>query len=94
MSSEKYKMFSQFMSNELGITRDDIKEWVKESAEDTITRLMNQQYEKFDINAVVFKALSKLDIMDSKRQLNYQLRADLADRLCDKILEEMYGRKG
>ncbi len=94
MSSEKYKMFSQFMSNELGITKDDIKEWVKESAEDTITRLMNQQYEKFDINAVVFKALSKLDIMDSKRQLNYQLRADLADRLCDKILEEMYGRKG
>ncbi len=30
MAGEKYKMFKQFMHNELGITKEDIREWVKE----------------------------------------------------------------
>lgn len=31
MSNEKYKMFMQYLHNELGITKEDIREWTQEA---------------------------------------------------------------
>ncbi len=89
MSNEKYKMFKQFMSNELDITKDDIKEWVKEAAEDTIQRFIDNQYEKFSINDLVYKAMGKYDIFDSNRKLSYELRSEIAEKIGEKILEQV-----
>lgn len=33
MQNEKYKLFTQYMYNELGITKDDIREWTHEAVE-------------------------------------------------------------
>jgi hypothetical protein len=30
MTNDKYKLFRQYMMNELGITKDDIQEWTRE----------------------------------------------------------------
>ncbi|MDR1902937.1 MAG: hypothetical protein LBQ88_11725 [Treponema sp.] len=38
----KYKMFRNFMYNELGITKDDIKEWVKEAVANETAKLVGQ----------------------------------------------------
>ena len=43
--SEKYKMFKQFMHNELGITKEDIREWVKESVREEAAKMVAKTYE-------------------------------------------------
>jgi hypothetical protein len=38
----KYKMFRNFMVNELGITRDDLATWTKEAITAQVVRLLGQ----------------------------------------------------
>jgi len=38
-SSEKYRMFRQYMTNELSISREDIEMWVREVAEQEIKKI-------------------------------------------------------
>lgn len=38
MSDNKYKMFRNFMVNELGITKDDIMEWTKQAVSETVEK--------------------------------------------------------
>jgi len=40
MSDNKYKMFRNFMVNELGISRDDIKEWTMQAVKETVEKEM------------------------------------------------------
>ena len=49
MPNEKYKMFKQFMHNELGITKEDIREWVKESVREEVVKLVAKTYDDFDV---------------------------------------------
>lgn len=49
MAGEKYKMFKQFMHNELGITKEDIREWVKESVREEAAKMIAKTYEDFDV---------------------------------------------
>lgn len=49
MSNEKWEMFKNYMHNELGITKDDIRAWIKEAAEEQAKRLVNQEFGKFNI---------------------------------------------
>jgi hypothetical protein len=36
MSDNKYKLFRNFMVNELGISREDIKEWTMQAVKETV----------------------------------------------------------
>lgn len=49
MSNEKWEMFKNYMHNELGITKDDIRAWIKEAAKEQAERLVNQEFGKFNI---------------------------------------------
>ncbi len=90
MVEEKYRLFRQFMENELGITKDDIKEWVREVAQENVNRMISNQYEKFNIDDLIIKAMTRVEMFNNnKRELNYALREDIADRLAEKILEQI-----
>jgi predicted transcriptional regulator len=41
-TGNKYKMFRNYMANELGITKEEIKEWAKEAVEESVKKLMGQ----------------------------------------------------
>ena len=41
-TTDKYKMFRNFMVNELGIGRDDLKAWTMESVDREVQKLMGQ----------------------------------------------------
>ena len=47
--SDKYKMFKNFLHNELGISKDDIKEWIRESIKEECKNVVEQTYETFNI---------------------------------------------
>lgn len=41
-STEKYKQFRNYMCNELGITRQDIEEWTKQSVANEVAKKLGQ----------------------------------------------------
>lgn len=41
-TTDKYKMFRNFMVNELGIGRDDLKAWTMESVDREVSKLIGQ----------------------------------------------------
>ena len=42
-------MFKNYMHNELGITKDDIRAWIKEAVHEEAIHLVNQQVGKFSV---------------------------------------------
>lgn len=49
MSDDKWLMFKNYMHNELGITKDDIRAWIKEAAAEQAQRLVEQEFGTFNI---------------------------------------------
>ena len=58
MVDDKYKMFRNFMFNELGITKEDIRSWIQEAIEEEAHRLIMKTYNNFDIRSVLFNQLT------------------------------------
>lgn len=57
----KYLMFKNYIHNELGITKEDIVVWIKESIQDIVKDLTNQAYGKFSLEQAVKNALIEHD---------------------------------
>ena len=49
MAGDKYRMFKQFMHNELGITKEDIREWIKEAIREEAQKMIAKTYDDFDV---------------------------------------------
>jgi hypothetical protein len=43
MSDNKYKLFRNFMVNELGIGKDDIEEWTKQAVTESVDKIVRQK---------------------------------------------------
>jgi predicted transcriptional regulator len=61
-ANEKWVLFKQFMHNELGITKEDIREWVKEAVKEEAERLVKNTYDNYSPKAMVEKALFAHDL--------------------------------
>jgi len=48
MSDNKYKLFRNYMVNELGISREDIKEWTMQAVKETVEK----ELRGFDATAI------------------------------------------
>lgn len=78
MVSDKYKMFRNFMFNELGITKEDIRDWIQEAVQEEAHRLIIKTYNNFDVET------------ELKRQLTDRyspLRQDVISDCSKKLLE-------
>lgn len=56
--NDKYRMFKQFMHNELQISKEDIHQWVKESVEEEVKKLVAQSYGTFNIESCIEKHIT------------------------------------
>ena len=79
MAGEKYKMFKQFMHNELGITKDDIREWVKESVREEAAKMIAKTYDDFDV---------KREIRDVINSPYNSIRKDLLNVCAAEIIKD------
>lgn len=50
---DKYKMFHNYMHNELGITKEDIKQWTKEAVTEVAKNYVERQFHGVDLNKIV-----------------------------------------
>ena len=50
---DKWEMFKNYMHNELGVTKDDIRAWIKEAVQIEAEKLINQSFGSFDTKQLV-----------------------------------------
>jgi len=60
MSENKYKMFKNYMMNELGISREDIQNWIKESIKEEIKKHIKSTYETVNIESEIRKNVNNV----------------------------------
>lgn len=58
MKNEKYIMFKNFLHNELGITREDIQEWIQDAIREETKKVINKTFADFDIEREARRAIS------------------------------------
>jgi len=49
MMSDKYRMFKNYMYNDLGITKEDIKNWTKEAVKEVALEYITHHMDDWDI---------------------------------------------
>ena len=80
-SQEKWKFFKNYMHNELCITKDDIRDWIKEAVKDIAERMVAQEYEKFNIRDYLEQFIVDNENLFRNKTLNRELKQLIADRL-------------
>lgn len=80
MSTEKYRMFRQYMVNELKISREDIKEWVVDIAEQEMRKIVESDPQI--VNKAALQLLSQ-GVLGYKpwNQLQREIVRELASRI-------------
>lgn len=84
MKNDKWLMFKNYMHNELGITKEDIHQWIRDAVKEEAERLVKQQFGNFNVNAVIEKIIYEDDYYGSK-SLKRDITNELARQLMDKI---------
>ncbi|MDR1587597.1 MAG: hypothetical protein LBS57_09090 [Treponema sp.] len=83
MSDNKYKIFRNFMVNELGISREDIREWTMQAAKETVEK----ELRGVNVNKLTYDIL-KSSVMTSygygglqKEVISEAIRKTIAEKL-------------
>ena len=93
MKDERYVMLKNFIHNELGITKDDVQEWIKETIETVVTaefQRINQQTDFSEmLNDIALKEFNKVlgdrHMYGGESGLKKVIGRTLADRICAKL---------
>lgn len=90
MNNDKWLMFKNYMHNELGITKDDIHLWIRESVQEEAKRLVAQEYGRFSIKDYLNNLiLTTPDWFDRdrtfKKEFKELISQDIGKRIFDKL---------
>ena len=84
MKNDKWVMFKNYMHNELGITKDDIRQWIEDAAEKQAESLVKNEFKKFDIHKVVQRVISDDKYFGSKT-IKREIAAELSKQIMDRL---------
>lgn len=76
---DKYKMFRNFMVNELGISREDIIEWTKEAIKEEVKKIVAKSYCDIDVPQTIRDAIYSNEIWNGR---------GLSERVTEQIIRE------
>lgn len=57
--NDKWSMFRNYMHNELGITKEDIREWIQEAVEIEARKMVDESFSKYSINDRISREIDK-----------------------------------
>lgn len=80
----KWLMFKNYMHNELGITKEDIRQWIKESVQEQADKLAKNEFDNFDVHRVVQRVITDDKYFGSKN-----LRRDISQEISKQIMEHI-----
>ena len=85
MVNNKYKMFKNFMFNELGISKEDIRDWIKEAIHEEAQKLINNAFE-FENPRTTLRRLIINDSFFSGESLKRDILQETAKILADRLI--------
>ena len=80
----KWLMFKNYMHNELGITKEDIRQWIEDAVQEQAERLVKNEFKSFDVHRVVQRIISDENYYGSKH-----LKQEISQELTKQILQKM-----
>jgi hypothetical protein len=72
------------MHNELGISKEDIRQWIEDAVKQQAETLVKNEFKNFDVHRVVERVISDDKYFGSKT-----LKRDIAQELSKQILEKI-----
>lgn len=87
---DKWTMFKNYMHNELGITKEDIREWITDTIKDEGRKVLNQTYNSFNVYDFLRSELIHHDYFGSrfKQEVIKAIAEELAKDLQIKRIEK------
>ena len=79
--NDKWSMFKNYMHNELGITKEDIREWTQEAVEMEARKMVDESFSKYSINDRISREIDKHIGQFSDYSLRQQISNELVKRL-------------
>jgi hypothetical protein len=85
--NDKWAMFRNYMANELGITKEDVREWIMDAVHQEVEQVVNNAYGKCDLEKLI-----KNEIYDWSgwgRQFKDTIRQEVGKQLAEKLTIEI-----
>ena len=84
MKNDKWNMFKNYMHNELGITKEDIRNWIQETIQKEIKLLVNNSYDNFNLNILIKNEIYSHDMWSDKN-----LRKDVKEAIAKGLIKNV-----
>lgn len=82
--NDKWVLFKNYMHNELGITKDDIREWINDAIREEVKNVVDNAYGKCSIEDMIRKEIKESSLW-SKSTFSKEVIAECAKQLAQKI---------
>ena len=76
---DKWVMFRNYMHNELGITKEDIRQWITDAVNEQVKRLVANSFNSWNL-----KSMAEEQIKQTLKE-DYKLRELLYNQILNKI---------
>jgi len=82
--TDKWEMFKNYMHNDIGITKDDIREWIMESAEHEAVKIVKNTFQNFDLRKEIRSAIKDL-FYENPKSYNKSLKKEVESLLIEEL---------
>lgn len=82
--NDKWVLFKNYMHNELGITKEDIREWINDAIREEVKNVVANAYGKCSIEDMIRKEIKESSLW-SKSTFSKEVIAECAKQLAQKI---------
>jgi hypothetical protein len=82
--NDKWVLFKNYMHNELGITKEDIREWINDAIREEVKNVVDNAYGKCSIEDMIRKEIKESSLWP-KSTFSKEVIAECAKQLVQKI---------
>jgi len=80
----KWLMFKNYMHNELGISKEDIRQWIEDAVKEQAERMVKNEFDSFDARDIVRKIIFDDSYFNSK-----SLKREITNELSNQLMEHI-----
>lgn len=84
---DKWVMFRNYMANELGITKEDIREWIMDAVHQEVEQVVNNAYRRCNLEDLIKREI--YDWSGWGRQFKDTIRQEVGKQLAEKLTIEI-----
>lgn len=82
--NDKWSLFKNYLHNELGITKEDIREWLEEAVREEARKLIADSFKSYDIRNRIDAAIREFHGCGEK-SLKTEIAREVANRILEKV---------